>query len=223
MVHGGGFVMGSRTMKPVLNIVRHLIAEGATVFSTDYTLVFRGGTLVRQTAEVRETARWIQDNHAFSSLVGIGLSAGVASLFHSAQGAQPRYFDGLVSIYGALDFSNRPSPLIGLVYRNLLGTRTDASWSSFSPLRALNNAKYTAPLLLIHGEQDRVCPLGAAQTLHAERLEAGYPSELWVAPGETHGFMNRESSPNAISAIQVLLQFLHKTAETSGASCNEPA
>ena len=206
MVHGGGFVMGSRDMKPVRNLTRSLQA-GATVVSMDYTLVFRGGTLLRQTAEVRETAQWMRAKLELKTCVGIGLSAGVASLFHSIQGSHPSCFDALVSIYGALDFSDAPSPLIRLVYRNLLGPLGRENWSGASPSRVLQTSEFRAPVLFIHGENDPVCPFATAHDLHAWREKIGLPSELWVAPVLPTVF-NRENSENSQEAIRVLLEFL---------------
>jgi uncharacterized protein len=39
------------------------------------------------------------------------------------------------------------------------------------------------PLLIIHGDQDRLIPVGDGHALHAA---AGHPKELWIAPGAGH-------------------------------------
>ena len=187
MVHGGAD--GKPGHETGSNLTRSLQA-GATVVSMDYTLVFRGGTLLRQTAEVRETAQWMRAKLELKTCVGIGLSAGVASLFHSIQGSHPSCFDALVSIYGALDFSDAPSPLIRLVYRNLLGPLGRENWSGASPSRVLQTSEFRAPVLFIHGENDPVA-VATAHDLHAWREKSVFRPNR-VAPGAA-GFLNRET------------------------------
>ena len=47
-----------------------------------------------------------------------------------------------------------------------------------------------APVLLVHGDQDRQIPPEHSLELHEARLAAGLPSRRWVLPGGEHGFDN---------------------------------
>ncbi|CAN5437741.1 S9 family peptidase [soil metagenome] len=53
-------------------------------------------------------------------------------------------------------------------------------------------SKCTTPILILHGEEDRCCPLGQAQELYGALVEAGVESELVVYPREGHGWVERE-------------------------------
>ena len=47
IVHGGGFVIGSRRMKPVRYLATRLCAAGYAAAALDYRMIFRGGRLER--------------------------------------------------------------------------------------------------------------------------------------------------------------------------------
>ncbi|MGI9023254.1 MAG: S9 family peptidase [Acidimicrobiales bacterium] len=50
-------------------------------------------------------------------------------------------------------------------------------------------ARCTTPTLVVHGEEDRCCPLGQAQELYGALVEAGVETELVVYPREGHGLV----------------------------------
>ncbi len=50
----------------------------------------------------------------------------------------------------------------------------------------------TTPTLILHGEEDRCCPLGQAQELYGALVEADVETELVVYPREGHGWVERE-------------------------------
>ncbi|MBK6812061.1 MAG: alpha/beta hydrolase fold domain-containing protein [Sandaracinaceae bacterium] len=52
LVHGGGFVIGSRRMKAMRFLSSRLVAAGLTVASVDYRLIFRGGGLTEALDDV---------------------------------------------------------------------------------------------------------------------------------------------------------------------------
>lgn len=63
----------------------------------------------------------------------------------------------------------------------------------------------TAPLLLLHGDADRVVPVGQSQAL-AERLAAlGRPAELHVYAGEGHGWRRPETTVDELTRIGAFL------------------
>lgn len=64
--------------------------------------------------------------------------------------------------------------------------RPDTYWRS-SPLAHVDGAN--RPLLLIHGEQDRLNPLGQAVEMHTALARRDVPVELLVYPGAGHLFM----------------------------------
>ena len=89
IVHGGAFVIGSRTMKPVRYQATRLVEAGFAVAAIDYRLVFRGGRLTEAGDDVRaaqrwwaaQRTRWSLDDHRTAML---GVSAGAALLWLAA-------------------------------------------------------------------------------------------------------------------------------------------
>ncbi|WP_147093823.1 alpha/beta hydrolase family protein [Swaminathania salitolerans] len=51
----------------------------------------------------------------------------------------------------------------------------------------------TAPVLFLHGDEDKVVPLDQARSMHKRLQDLGRRTELHVYPGESHGFRQRET------------------------------
>jgi len=226
IVHGGGFIVGSRNMKPVLILVKALTAAGASVASTDYTLVPKGGTLAQATWEVRDTLRWWRTklNSDFGKdtfVAAMGLSAGVSPLFRASCTFPEVRPDALIGIYGALKFRPEVSPLISMVYRKLLGTSNREEWRTHSASHIMEHTPYPLPVQLIHGKQDTVCPYEDSEELHHWRESQGLPSELHIHDEETHAFLNQVKGSATQKTLQQMTNFLEKTRTASRSnSCN---
>jgi dipeptidyl aminopeptidase/acylaminoacyl peptidase len=48
-------------------------------------------------------------------------------------------------------------------------------------------SKNTAPTLILHGKEDRCCPVIGAEEFYRALIDARVPCELIVFPGEGHG------------------------------------
>ena len=150
IVHGGGFILGSRNMKPVLVLVKALTEAGASVASTDYTLVPRGGTLDQATWEVRDTLRWWRaklnsDFGRKTFVAAMGLSAGASPLFRASCAFPEVRPDALIGVYGALKFRTEVSPLISMVLGRLLQTSDRQKWGLQSA-KSTENTEYSTQL-----------------------------------------------------------------------------
>jgi len=75
----------------------------------------------------------------------------------------------------------------------------------------LTNIK--APVLLIHGKEDEVCPLSHSITVHRVLRQQGVPTELVVYPEEGHGFHGEQAMRDCDRRI--LLWFLKYLPPTS--------
>ena len=213
IVHGGGFLVGSRTMKPVKGLMSELTLAGAWVAAMDYTLIPKGGTLSQMTAEVRETLLWCETKLAEQAgetlkLAGIGFSAGVAPLFHAACTLPKSTLDALVSVYGAMEFTEDPAPLIRVVYKRLLRDNQASRWPKQNPGDALLKSEFKGPSLFLHGTADSVCPPQTSKRIHQSRVDAGETSKLVLFPNQTHGFLNNPTTSNSQAAIAEIIKFL---------------
>lgn len=213
VVHGGGFVIGHRAMKPVRLLATRLSGEGFAVCAIDYRLLFRGGGLDAQLDDVHAAARFWRARAAEHGcdperISMLGLSAGAAlTLLHAGTG-EHRYHR-LVSVYGPADFDRVTGRRATLLLSSVMGTRDRRAWKERSPA---THAAIPTPLLLLHGEGDVMVPPDHARRLHALREAQGLPTELELVPGVGHGWLNDASLPQTEHALTRIVEFLSKNA-----------
>jgi acetyl esterase/lipase len=64
------------------------------------------------------------------------------------------------------------------------------------------------PLLLVHGDDDRVVPDGQSRELHERIVSRGGPAELEIVPGADHGFVGAELIPLVDDGLSFLSRVL---------------
>ncbi len=74
--------------------------------------------------------------------------------------------------------------------------------------------KKVPPLLILHGDADKVIPVRAAYELQAVATKLKSPPEIKIYPGEGHGFGGDLSKPNAQDAFQRAVAFLKPKLQT---------
>ncbi len=91
------------------------------------------------------------------------------------------------------------SDYLSLHYTSNIGGLDDVLFVGPDPIAAYLErspvvfaSRSTTPTLILHGEEDRCCPLGQAQELYGALVEAGVETELVVYPREGHGWVERE-------------------------------
>jgi len=209
VVHGGGFVIGHRRMKPVRLIATRLCQAGFAVCSVDYRLLLRGGGLDAQVEDVSAAAAfWRASSSRFGCdperISMLGFSAG-ASLMILHAAASEHAYHRLVSLYGALDFDRMSGRRAELLLGMVLGTRDRGAWKARSPSA---HAHMSSPLLTIHGTADDLVPVAHATRLHESRRARGLPSELELVPGMRHGWLSDASLPESEQAVARVVAFL---------------
>jgi len=192
LVHGGGFVIGSRRMKPMRFLAARLTAAGIAVCAVDYRMIFRGGRLAEAVDDVGDAlAFWSAraptlglDPRAVSM---VGLSAGASlGLLAAARSDAHGRLAALVCCFGLYEIGHLRGPA-SLLPRLLFRTRDREAWSDRSPRFA---AQPVAPTLLLHGSDDGLVPVEQARRLAAHREALGLPTRLVIYPGAPHGFFN---------------------------------
>jgi acetyl esterase/lipase len=205
-VHGGGFVIGSKQMKPVRFLTARLVAAGFAVCSIDYRMVFRGGRIEEGVQDVTDglrfwraqASRWSADPNQISVL---GISAG-ATLSLLALGTQSTHthVNRLVSVFGLYDFSWLTG-VSGLLANLAVGSRNEERCKAFSPLFT---PQPPCPLMLVHGTHDALVPVAQAHQLAAKREEMGLETHLSLYEQLPHGFFNYMNDTTEQAAADIV-------------------
>lgn len=192
LVHGGGFVVGSRSMLPMRYLASSLVTAGVAVCAVDYRMIFRGGRLEEAMDDVRaafgfwrEHARRHELDPARASLAGLSAGATLSMLVAASleQGAIHR----LVCGFGLYELGHLEGPLASVVPRLLFRSPDRERWSARSPR---GSTQPQVPTLLLHGTEDGLVPVEQAHRLAAHRESLGLPTKLVIYPGAPHGFFN---------------------------------
>lgn len=211
LIHGGGFVVGSRTMKAVRFVATRLVEAGFAVGVPDYRLILRGGRLVEQRDDVAHASDY------WCSQVGrhdldvtqmhlAGLSAGAALALLEASERPDRY-SSLTSIYGLYDFAALDGPGRGWLKRRLTRSSDPQQWAALSP--AARASDLSLPTIMVHGDQDRLVPFAQAVDVHRRRQQRGLHTTFVPFPGLAHGWLNEaklDASGELMSHVVAFLQ-----------------
>jgi acetyl esterase/lipase len=195
LVHGGGFVVGSRRMLAMRHVASRLIGAGVGVFAIDYRMLFRGGGLDEALEDVlAATDHWSArcDRYGLdpSKISLAGLSAGATLSFLAAARAEGR-IRTLTCVFGLYELDGLRGPLASWLPRLLLRTSDDRVWRARSPA---HSAQPSVPTLLLHGTADGLVEVSQARRLAARRRALGLPTRLVEQAGAPHAYFNWPSS-----------------------------
>lgn len=189
LVHGGGFVLGSRNMKPMRYLAAQLVNAGVSVFAIDYRMIFRGGRLDEATDDVTAASELWLTKAAELGLDAkrasiVGLSAGGTLALLAA--ARVPELATLTCCFGLYEVDHLRGPA-ALLPRLLFATTDREAWLARSPRHVTQPAMST---LLLHGTDDGLVPVDQAHRLAAHRESLGLPTKLVIYDGAPHGFFN---------------------------------
>ena len=128
-------------------------------------------------------------------------------------GAHPDRFCAIVSENGVASMSTAHGvSSIGPGYDRAIGygpviTRQRQLWAS-SPLRLADAV--TAPVLMLQGEADRICPLDDNHQLFVALRERGHDVEMVLYPGGKHVMMATMRPDRRVHRLQRVSEFLTK-------------
>jgi acetyl esterase/lipase len=205
LVHGGGFVIGSRHMKPMRYLAARLVGAGIAVCAIDYRMIFRGGRLAEATDDVHDAFEfWSARTPAHGldprAITLVGLSAGASLALLAASRVEPSRLAGVASCFGLYEVDHLRGPA-ALLPRLLFRTGDRAAWIARSPRFARQPAMST---LLLHGSDDGLIPVEQAHRLAAHREALGLPTRLVVYDGAPHGFFNVPVPAAAAGAGEII-------------------
>jgi acetyl esterase/lipase len=195
-IHGGGWTKGSKS--GINPIFIRLTAEGYATASLDYRL--DGLTShPKQIHDCKGAIRWLRANaekYAYDVTrigVGGGSAGGHLALLIGLSGGVEE-LEGEVG--GNTDQSSRVDAVVDVFGPSALGlfaekserfrhNKTPELLKSASPVTYLTDDD--PPLLVFHGDNDRVVPLSQSEHIHKRYQEMGLESSLHVIEGAGHG------------------------------------
>jgi len=200
---GGGFVGGS--IEQFHPHCRYLAARGMVAIAADYRVTSRhGSTPPDSAADGRAALRWVR---AHAGQLGID-PARVAAGGGSAGGGVAACA-GLVDEPERIDGRVTPSRADALVLFNPVVVTASVDSRDIRPadrrslyierwgrdeipeISAYHLADAEAPpTLILHGEDDAVCPIQTIHLFAAKLRDLGVRCDLAVYPGQGHGFFN---------------------------------
>jgi acetyl esterase/lipase len=203
-IHGGGWIGGSYHWGDLGRIAQ----RGYFVASIEYRL----DNVAKWPAQIQDckcAVRWLRANAAKYNVdpnrIGvIGDSAGghLVACLDTMDGVKAYEGDGgypgvssavqaVVDYYGPTDFFTPGiySEQAKLITMALFGVGRDqdpALWKSGSPLFYVKAGD--PPVLMVHGDADRLVPLAQSQVFAAALTKAGVPNQLLIVHNGGHGF-----------------------------------
>jgi acetyl esterase/lipase len=195
-VHGGGWGRGDRTTD-LENRVRPLTEAGFAVAALDYRLLPEYhypapvDDVIAAAAYLRaEAKRFGVDPEA----IGVWGSSAGAALGTLAALRTPGLFQALVHYSGPADFVSSASR--STMESRLMNTPIETGYLGGEGDDYLDRARAASPLtyagegappsLIVHGDRDRLTPVGDAEALHSRLSRGGSESTLLLVAGAGH-------------------------------------
>jgi acetyl esterase/lipase len=221
-IHGGGWRGGSK--RDYGQMAAELVQYGYVVAAVDYTLSSPAApSWPANLDDLRAAVRWLRRNanvyHVDPNRIAVmGASAGghLAVLLATSpevavaapEGSTSARVQAVIDFYGPTDLaalaegSRGAAPSLAL----FLGGRpkdVPDRYAAASPARHVTPD--TPPMLLIHGDADRLVPLDQSRRLAAALEQAGVPHHLVVVPGARHGFDFHAGQRDLLPAVLAFL------------------
>ena len=114
-------------------------------------------------------------------------------------------FAGVTDVRAILHYDARlfSAPRYSREWRRRIEGEERTDLSLISPLQQA--ARLTVPVLIAHGEQDRVVPVSQSHNLVRALTRAGAPPESVFYPQEAHGFTKPQDSIDFLQRVEAFL------------------
>lgn len=236
-IHGGGWMGGHTRQSGAFDnfpkMLAAFAAEGFTVASVEYRLSGEA-TFPAQAKDIFAALRFLRQNAAqyhidpsrvgvfggsagghLAALTGLACTDGKIDATLDPASANDGCVQATAAWYGIHDFATMPRiTQKDSAEQRLLGCKD--STCTPEAIRAASPISYVdvkdAPVLLLHGVDDKVVPVGQSQQLEAALKAAGVPVSATYYPGIDHSFMGAtpdDTRRTSLKAMNATFDFFH--------------
>lgn len=197
VIHGGGWSSGDK--ERFAKHAAYLASKGFAAVSIDYRLM-PAVQILDCVQDCKAAVRWVRANAAKygfnpDKIGTIGGSAGghLVAILGTSYKAEK-----LEGAAGNPGISSRVQAVVAMAaVTDFLGMRSERLKIDMETAKLLSPVTYvdqdSAPLLLLHGEADKLVPMSQSEALLAKYQAAGVPATLVKNKGG-HGFWNQDPS-----------------------------
>ncbi len=235
LVHGGGWVIGSKDRPIHIKTCKILASLGYTVYNIDYRLippeiildpkavVFEKPVIAEMIEDVLAAINYAKlnaDNHKGKpeDIFLFGRSAGAhLVLLTSLLAGESQKLSGIIAFYpitdleGLYQFYRKSHPVKTRILQNKIGTPENYHdfYRIFSPINYIDkNSTDIPPVFLVTGKRDRVVDPRQSRQLYEKLQEFDIPSVLLELPWANHAFDFAINGPGGQISLKYLSQFL---------------
>ncbi len=200
LIHGGGFVLGSRDMKPMRVLATDLVNAGITVCSVDYRLLPRARVPGMRDDAVLALFWWLDEVRRrglnADAVDLIGLSAGGTLACLANEVVPVGSVRQLVLGFPLLDVTALSGRGFEVLARALFPKGDRARWSPSVV------CKSRTPVTIHQGTADQLVHAHVVDRVVGELRDRGVRVDLHIYEGATHGLFNLPLEPHAVVARQ---------------------
>lgn len=220
-IHGGGWVMGDKSMLGLMPGPSELVRRGYLVASIDYRLAPKD-KFPAMLVDARAAVRFLRDQAAAFDLdtnrIGVmGDSAGghIAALLALTDADTAERVQAVVDLYGPTDFTggdmHASADTVKLLQDAFGATNANDPilWRA-SPMTYISSN--APPFLILHGDHDSRVGLKQSVELDAGLKAAGVDSTLVVITNYAHGYtpLGLWSNPDATARSKLVADFFDR-------------
>ena len=221
IIHGGGFNDGDKARAREINIGRTLALHGYVGMSINYKLAKEKGvaTWPQPVYDAKASVRWLRKNAD-----RLGLDAAHLAVIGCSAGGN---LAGMLALTGPADEFDAASPdpeisaavCCGIDFYGNVDLPTYHDMRMFAKTIAEAPELYVrgspthyvdshdAPMLIVHGTDDKTVKLSQSEMLAAALKQVGVPHEFVILPGAPHEF---DLEPKQRDLRPVVLSFLDR-------------
>ena len=212
LVHGGGFVVGSKDWLHYPDVAAKFARYGYVVFTINYRLLDHGGEYPANVRDVNCAVRWFKANAprfgadgervgimgssagGYLALMGGYTSGGKFELGQCPAAGEDSTVSAVVDYFGITDmqqFSKGKGRLLMKKFFAAAGKEPAEMFAEASPISYIDNAP---PTLIFHGTRDSLVAFKQSEDMYAALEKKGTGAWFVKFEGARHGFINELES-----------------------------